>query len=211
MNKSSREKCNNWLQTLQDHSAVNYRFQSLGCDRIHFMQKSAFGVHTEPQQAFKRRVKRCPCFFPAGSCVIMLWMQPRSYPWSWTSSRVPEVCCSLPRPMKEYRLFVIGSVTAEFTRQQMPRTEKKRFRGWNVMWTVGFNHWTPQGCYRLPSMLLKAKGWFRRGFAVILPRSVSSRHRRGGGFVKVNQISPEPELRQKGVESDSKMQSETGA
>ena len=85
---------------------------------------------------------------------------------------VPEVCCRPPRPMKEYRLFVIGSVTTECTRQQM-RNRKKCFGGWNVMWTVGFNHWTPQGCYRLPSMLLKAKGSFRPGFAVIRPDGVS--------------------------------------
>lgn len=44
---------------------------------------------------------------------------------------------------------------------QTGRKKRKRFGGWNVMWTVGFNHWTPQGCYRLPPMLLKAKGWFR--------------------------------------------------
>lgn len=85
---------------------------------------------------------------------------------------VLEVCCRLQGPMKEYRLFVIGSVTTECTQQQM-RNRKKCFGGWNVMWTVGFNHWTPQGCYRLPSMLLKARGSLRQGFAVIRPYSVS--------------------------------------
>lgn len=70
---------------------------------------------------------------------------------------VPKVCCRLPRPVKEYRLFVIGCVTTA----KQGEKKKKRFGGWNVMWTVGFNHWTPQGCYRLPPMLLKAKGWFR--------------------------------------------------
>lgn len=41
---------------------------------------------------------------------------------------VPEVCCSLRRPMKEYWLFVIGSVTKECTRQQM-RNRKKMLWG----------------------------------------------------------------------------------
>lgn len=83
-----------------------------------------------------------------------------------------EVCCRPQRHMKEYRLFVIESVTTECTRQRM-RNWKKCFGGWNVMWTVGFNHWTPQGCYWLPSMLLKAKGSFGLGFAVIRPDGVS--------------------------------------
>lgn len=102
----------------------------------------------------------------------------------------PEVCCRLQRPMKEYRLFVIGSVTTECTQQQMRKWKKKCFGSWNVMWTVGFNHWTPQGCYRLPSMLLKAKGSLRPGFAVIRliewATTISSGTSRGSEFVKVN-------------------------
>lgn len=73
---------------------------------------------------------------------------------------MPEVCCRLQRPVKEYRLFVIGCVTTA-KQEEKKKRKKKRFGGWNVMWTVGFNHWTPQGCYRLPPMLLKAKGSFR--------------------------------------------------
>lgn len=115
----------------------------------------------------------------------------RRYPWSWTSEPEPEVCCRLQRPMKEYRLFVIGSVTTECTRQQMRKWKKKMlWGGWNVMWTVGFNHWTPQGCYRLPSMLLKAKGSLRPGCAVIRliewATTISSGTSRGSEFVKVN-------------------------
>lgn len=70
------------------------------------------------------------------------------------------------------------------------KQKKKCFGGWNVMWTVGFNHWTPQGCYRLPSMLLKAKGSFRLGFAVIRPGGVSDHNFQGpprrSKFVRVN-------------------------
>lgn len=68
--------------------------------------------------------------------------------------------------------------------------KKKRFGGWNVMWTVGFNHWTPQGCYRLPSMLLKAKGSLRLGFAVVRPVGVSDHNFQGppreSKLIKVN-------------------------
>lgn len=68
--------------------------------------------------------------------------------------------------------------------------KKMLWGGWNVMWTVGFNHWTPQGCYRLPSMLLKAKGSLRPGCAVIRliewATTISSGTSRGSEFVKVN-------------------------
>lgn len=38
---------------------------------------------------------------------------------------VPKVCCRLPRPVKEYRLFVIGCVTTA----KQGEKKKKRFGG----------------------------------------------------------------------------------
>lgn len=37
--------------------------------------------------------------------------------------------------------------------------KKKRLGGWNVMWTVGFNYWTPQGWYWLPFNAFKGQGF----------------------------------------------------
>ena len=131
--------------------------------------------HSHEQRPRRRRwvlQRRAKCLCAAGSCVITRLNAAPSLSVVLNLQPVAEVCCSPPRPMKEYRLFVIGSVTTECTQQQMRNRKKKCFGGWNVMWTVGFNHWTPQGCYRLPSMLLKAKGSFRPGFAVIRPDGV---------------------------------------
>lgn len=153
-------------------------------------RKNAIDGNTEPQEPVGAQWK-CKCLCGAGSCVITRLNAAPSLSVVLNLQPVPEVCCRPQRPVKEYRLFVIGSVTTECTQQQMRNRKKKKcFGGWNVMWTVGFNHWTPQGCYRLPSMLLKAKGSFRLGFAVIRPGGVSDHNFQGpprrSKFVRVN-------------------------
>lgn len=133
---------------------------------------------TDLQEAFRMKSKRKGfCASSWFMCVYTLNAAP-ALSMVLNLQPEPEVCCRQQRPMKEYRLFVIGSVTTVCTQQQMRNRKggKKCFGGWNVMWTVGFNHWTPQGCYRLPSMLLKARSSFRLGFAVARLERKSHHH-----------------------------------
>lgn len=115
-------------------------------------------------------------------CVLLVhvwshgWMPHRRYPWSWTSNR----CQRSAADCNDYeRVSTFCNRKCDHGGHPATDKQKKCFGGWNVMWTVGFNHWTPQGCYWLPSMLLKAKGSFRLGFAVIRPDGVSDRNFQG--------------------------------
>lgn len=67
-------------------------------------------------------------FCAAGSCVITGLNAAPSLSVVLNLQPVPEVCCRLRSPMKEYRLVVIGSVTVECTQQQM-RNRKKMLWG----------------------------------------------------------------------------------
>lgn len=99
----------------------------LGCDRVDFMLNNAIHVNAELQKPLSVKWKvKCCC--AAGSCVITRLNAAPSLSVVLNLQPVPEVCCSPRRPMKEYRLFVIGSVTTECTQQQM-RNRKKMLWG----------------------------------------------------------------------------------
>lgn len=69
------------------------------------------------------------CLCGAGSCVITRLNAAPSLSVVLNLQLVPEVCCRPQRPVKEYRLFVIGSVTTECTQQQMRNRKKKNALG----------------------------------------------------------------------------------
>lgn len=80
--------------------------------------------------AIEFKMKKAKGLCPAGSCVITRLNAAPALSAVLNLQPVQEVCCREPHPMKEYRLFVIGSVTTECTWQQMlNRKEKNCFGG----------------------------------------------------------------------------------
>lgn len=74
---------------------------------------------------------------------------------------VLEVCCRPQHPVKEYRLVVIGSVTTEGTRQQMPNIKKNASGVEMSCEQLGSTTEHLRGVIDSLSMLLKARGSFR--------------------------------------------------
>lgn len=87
-------------------------------DWIDVVQKNDIHMNVEPKEPLstKQQVKGSCA---AGSYVITRLNAALSLSMVLNVQPVPEVCCRLQGPMKEYRLFVIGSVTTECTQQQM--------------------------------------------------------------------------------------------
>lgn len=152
---------------------VATRIIPLVYDGIDFMQKNAIHMNTEPQDPFRAKQTRkgfvyfwFMCDYTAECCTVAI-----------RGPEPPTGARGLLQTAKSYERVSTFS-NRKCDRGVHPATDakqkKKCFGDWNVMWTVGFNHWTPQGWYRLPSMLLKAKGSFRPGSAAIRSHGVSN-------------------------------------
>lgn len=130
-------------------------------------REKASHLNTDPQEpmSVKWKVK---CLCAAGSCVITRLNGGPSLSVVLNLQPVPEVCCRLQRPMKEYRLFVIGSVTTECTRQQM-RNRKKML--WGLKCHV--NSWVQplntSGVLSTPFNAFKGQGFVQTGLCCYSP------------------------------------------
>lgn len=120
--------------------------------------------------AIQFKMKKAKGLCPAGSCVITRLNAAPALSAVLNLQPVQEVCCREPHPMKEYRLFVIGSVTTECTWQQMlNRKEKTALGGLKCHVNSWVQPLNTSGVLSTPFHAFKGQGFIQTGSAATLP------------------------------------------
>lgn len=169
-NVISRAKSSTVLMEMNDfgmNSSAGYRIDFKGNNAIHLNKDR----HEAFRVKFKKKRKSNDFL------LVHVWLHGRTlhrrYPWSWTSEPEPEVCCRLQRPMKEYRLFVIGSVTTECTRQQMRKWKKNALGGLKCHVNSWVQPLNTSGVLSTPFNAFKGQGFAQTRLCCYSPDRVS--------------------------------------
>lgn len=130
-------------------------------------------LRTDLQEAFRMKSKRKGfCASSWFMCVYALNAAP-ALSMVLNLQPEPEVCCRQQRPMKEYRLFVIGSVTTVCTQQQM----RNRKGGKKMLWGLKchVNSWVQplntSGVLSTPFHAFKGQEFVQTGLCSCSPRA----------------------------------------